>query len=148
MLIFTTKYEKFNSCTNLYTIFVKSHTFTFFTLSIFMSVWWDVKWCPVSSTTIPVHAKVLLLDFDEPRSWEPLGKLQNFTIDYCLLIVTAVIWLKCCRYCVKPYSINQSTVLLKYHAALPVSRSLVPIACYIRRLKRDVFCKKYNAQGN
>ena len=27
-----------------------------------------------------------------------------------------------------------------------MSRSLVPIACYIRRLKRDVFCKKYYAQ--
>ena len=47
---------------------------------VFMSVGWDVKWCPVSRITP-----------------SPLGTEQT---------VSLVIWLKYCRYGVKPYPIN------------------------------------------
>ena len=50
----------------------------------FMSVQWDVKWCPVAR------------------------KLQNFTNDHRLLILAAVIWPKYCRYGVKHHIYDQS----------------------------------------
>ena len=72
--------------------------------NIFMSVGWDVKWCPVSRITTPWHAKDRFTGFRwRVGSWGPPGKLQNFKTDHSLLIVAAVIWLKYCRYGVKHY---------------------------------------------
>ena len=70
---------------------------------IFISVGWDVKWCPVSRITRKRFRWRVV-------SWGPPVKLQNFTNNHRLLIFTAVIWLKYCRYIVKPYTINQSFV--------------------------------------
>ena len=53
--------------------------------------------------------KTVSLDFDEEQAREVRqGNFKNLTNYHRLLIVPAAIWLKYCRYIVKPYTINQS----------------------------------------
>ena len=74
---------------------------------IFMSVRWDVKWCPVSRITRSMARK-------RPFHWismkSRLVRAVRETNDHRLLIITTVIWPKYCRYGVKHHIINQSII--------------------------------------
>ena len=107
-----------------FTIFLKVFT----SLVIFMSVGWDVKWCPVSRITTPLARK-------RPSHWISItsklvrtpGKLQNFRNYYRLLMVAAVMWQKYCRYSVKHYIINQPGISVGWDVKwCPVTRITTP----------------------
>ena len=78
--------------------------------------------CPVSWTTIPLVPKI-------PFHWISMksrlvrilpGKLQNFTNGQRLNI-----WLRYCRYGVKPYTINQSIQVNYVHVCLKFAHAVV-----------------------
>ena len=85
----------------------------FYIFHIFMSVGWNVKWCPVSRITTPL-ARGRPFRWISMNSWGPPGKLQNWSHETKLQIVTAVPWLKYCRYGVQLYPINQLTLKTIY----------------------------------
>ena len=81
--------------------------------------------------TPPWHAKDRFTGFRWVGFWGSPGKLQNFTNDHRLLIVTAVIWPKYCRFGVKHYIINQS-----------INMKVKVTVTEVQNCNSDTFCNK------
>ena len=69
----------------------------------------------------------------------PPGKLQNFTNDYHLLKIATIIWLKYCRYCVKP--LYHQSINLCYFLLIDwlIGWSFTPKRQYISNVTRLLF---------
>ena len=86
-----------------------------------MYIGWEVKWCSVSRIATLWHAKDSFFGFRRRvGSWGPPGKRQNFRTTHILITTAVVKWLKYCRYCIKPQSINQSILLWSHATAFTI----------------------------
>ena len=88
----------------------------YYSSSLFMSVGWDVKWCPVSMITTPMitYRKGLFSWLSKKsRLMRTARELQNFKTDHILITTTAFSLLKYRRYGEKHQPINQYELFKK-----------------------------------
>ena len=91
----------------------------------YMSVGWDVKWCPVSRITTPWHAKDRFSGFRRRvGSWGPPGKLKNFITNSHRRYMAGILPVR--RKTQNNQSINLSNKnnpFLKWHANMLITKT-------------------------